>query len=62
EKLKLLRDQLSGIPGIQNFSFSLGAPVSRDGVSTSFNTKEKYSTQKINVSVKAADDNYLKTY
>ena len=62
EKLKLLHDKLSAIPGIKSFSFSLGAPISQDGVSTSFNTKEKYATEKINVSVKAADENYLKTY
>src|SRR5665213_932481 len=61
-QLKLLHDKLSGIPGIKSFSLSLGAPVSDDGVSTSFNTKEKYATEKIDVSVKAADDNYLKTY
>lgn len=62
EQLKLLHDKLSAIPGIESFSFSLGAPISEDGVSTSFNTKEKYSTEKIDVAVKAADDNYLKTY
>ncbi|HEY5369973.1 MAG TPA: ABC transporter permease [Hanamia sp.] len=62
EQLKLLHDKLSGIPGIKSFSLSLGAPISDDGVSTSFNTKEKYGTEKIDVSVKAADDNYLKTY
>ena len=62
EQLKLLHDKLSVIPGIKSFSFSLGAPISEDGVSTSFNTKEKYSTEKIDVAVKAADNNYLKTY
>ena len=62
EQLKLLHDKLSAIPGIESFSLSLGAPISEDGVSTNFNTKEKYSTEKINVAVKAADDNYLKTY
>ncbi|HEY5462189.1 MAG TPA: ABC transporter permease [Hanamia sp.] len=62
EQLKLLHDKLSAISGISSFSFSLGAPVSDDGVSTSFNTKEKYATEKIDVAVKAADKNYLKTY
>ncbi len=62
EQLKLLHDRLSGIPGIKSFSFSLGAPVSEDAVSTSFNTKEKYATEKIDVSIKAADENYLQTY
>jgi putative ABC transport system permease protein len=62
EQLKLLHDKLSGIPGIKSFSLSLGAPISEDGVSTAFNRKEKYATEKIDVSVKASDYNYLKTY
>jgi len=43
-------------------SFPLGAPISDDGVFTSFNRKEKYASEKIDVNVKAADKNYLKTY
>jgi ABC-type antimicrobial peptide transport system permease subunit len=62
EQLKLLHNKLAALPGIQSFSFSLGAPIANNQVSTSFNTKEKYATEKINVSVKAADKNYLKTY
>ncbi len=62
EQLKLFHDKLSAIPGIKSFSFSLGAPVSDDAVWTSFNTKEKYASENIDVTVKAADENYLKTY
>ncbi|HEY5462163.1 MAG TPA: FtsX-like permease family protein [Hanamia sp.] len=62
EQLKLLHDKLSGIPGIKSFSFSLGAPVSDDAAWTSFNTKEKFASEKINVTIKAADENYLQTY
>jgi ABC-type antimicrobial peptide transport system permease subunit len=62
EQLKLLHNKLAALPGIKSFSFSLGAPIANNQVSTSFNTKEKYATEKINVSVKAADKNYLKTY
>jgi putative ABC transport system permease protein len=62
EQLKLLHDKLSAIAGISNVSFSLGAPVSEDNAFTSFNRKEKYASEKIDVEVKAADENYLKTY
>jgi ABC-type antimicrobial peptide transport system permease subunit len=61
-QLKLLHDKLSGIPGISSFSFSLGAPVSDDGIYTSFNLKENFASEKIDVAVKTADENYLKTY
>lgn len=61
-QLKLLRDKLSAIPGINSVSFTLGAPITDNNASTSFNLKEKYATSKIDVEVKAADKNYLKTY
>jgi hypothetical protein len=62
EQLKLLSDKLSAIPGVSNLSFSLGAPVANNNASTSFNRKEKYASEKIDVEVKAADKNYLSTY
>jgi ABC-type antimicrobial peptide transport system permease subunit len=62
EQLKLLRDKLSVIPGISNVSFSLGAPVTDNNASTSFNRKEKYASEKMDVEVKAIDRNYLATY
>src|SRR5438477_4369189 len=62
EELKLLKDKLSGIPGISSVSFSLGAPVTDNNAFTSFNRKEKYAVEKIDVGVKAADKDYLKTY
>jgi ABC-type antimicrobial peptide transport system permease subunit len=62
EQLKLLNDKLSDIPGINSVSFSLGAPITDNNAFTSFNRKEKYASEKIDVTVKAADKNYLKTY
>jgi putative ABC transport system permease protein len=62
EQLKLLKDKLSAIPGISGVSFSLGAPVTDNNAFTSFNRKEKYASEKIDVEVKAADKDYLNTY
>jgi hypothetical protein len=62
EQLKLLKDKLSAIPGISDVSFSLGAPVTDNNASTSFNRKEKYASEKMEVEVKATDKNYLSTY
>lgn len=61
-KMKLLKEKFAAIPAISAVSFSIGAPVSDDNVFTSFNVKEKYATEKIDVAVKPADKNYLKTY
>ena len=46
EQLKLLKDKLAAIPGVSSVSFSLGAPVTDNNASTSFNLKEKYATEK----------------
>ncbi len=61
-QLKLLKEKLSAIPGVSNVSFSLGAPVTDNNAFTSFNRKEKFASEKIDVEVKAADKNYLNTY
>jgi len=61
-ELQTLRDQLAGIPGISSFSLSLGGPISDNNVNTTFNRKEKYSVQQLEVKIKAGDLNYLKTY
>ena len=62
EQLKLLNDKLSAIPGVSSVSFSLGAPVTDNNAFTSFNRKEKYASEKMDVEIKATDENYLKTY
>ncbi len=62
EQLQTLRNQLSAIPGISSISLSLGAPVTDNNVNTEFNRKEKYASERMNVKVKVADKDYLKTY
>ncbi|HYJ64598.1 MAG TPA: FtsX-like permease family protein, partial [Parafilimonas sp.] len=62
EQLKLLKDKLAAIPGVSSVSFSLGAPITDNNASTSFNLKEKFASAKIDVEVKAIDKNYLNTY
>ena len=62
EHLLALRNQLSVIPGVSDFSLSLGAPVSNNQVSTGFNLKEKYKTETLEGKVKAVDKGYLGTY
>ena len=61
-EIQLLRDKLSGMPGISTFSFSLAGPISDNQINTGFNRKEKYSVEQLEVKVKAGDRNYLKTY
>lgn len=62
EQLKLLTDKISSIPGVSSVSLSLGAPITENDAFTSFNRKEKYASEKLDVEVKAADKNYLSTY
>ncbi|HEY2726617.1 MAG TPA: FtsX-like permease family protein, partial [Parafilimonas sp.] len=62
DELKLLSDKLAAIPSVRNFSFSLGAPITDDNISSGFNLREKNAFQKIDVAVKPTDENYLKTY
>ncbi|MGN6355151.1 MAG: ABC transporter permease [Parafilimonas sp.] len=62
QQLQLLKDKLAAIPGVSDVSLSLGAPIADNSASTSFNVKEKYASEKIDVEVKASDKNYLKTY
>lgn len=54
--------RLSSIPGIASTSLSLGAPFSHNQANTDFNLKEKYSTEKFNAAIKAANKGYLSTY
>ena len=61
-QLSELRNKLATIPGINSISFSLGAPVSDNNFSTTFNVKEKYTSERLDVQVKVADREYLKTY
>jgi putative ABC transport system permease protein len=62
EPSQAFRDRLLALPGVSSVSLSLGAPVSDNQVSTGFNMKEKYATEKLNVAIKATDKGYLSTY
>ena len=61
--LSALRARLEGIPGINNISFGVGAPISENSMSTGFYLTEKGhedGTHPINF--KAVDRHYLETY
>jgi putative ABC transport system permease protein len=60
--MRLLRDKISAIPGVTSVSLSIGAPVSENAFGSGFNLREKFKTEELPVTVKIADNNYLKTY
>lgn len=62
EQLLAFKNKLLSVPGISSISLSLGAPVSDNGFNTSFNLKEKYSTEQMEVEVKVSDKEYINTY
>ncbi len=62
EQITAFKNALSAVPGINNISISLGAPVSDNGFGSDFNLTEKYSTDKLGVNIKIADRNYKETY
>jgi putative ABC transport system permease protein len=62
EQLLSLKNRLQAISGIEKFSFSLGAPISDNGFNSSFNRREKFGTELLDVEVKVADKEYLETY
>ena len=58
-----LRTRLEAIPGVRNFSFSVGAPVSGNSISTGFFLTEAGSEGgAFEVGFKPVDRNYLETY
>jgi putative ABC transport system permease protein len=62
EQITAFKNALAAIPGINNISISLGAPVSDNGFGSDFNLTEKYSTDKLSANIKIADRNYKETY
>lgn len=62
EQISTLRNKLSAIAGISNVSLSLGAPVSGSSFGTDYNLREKYTAEKMEVDLKLADKEYMKTY
>lgn len=61
-KIESLRSLLQNQPGIQNLSFCLGAPISDNGISTSFKAPELPEKSDFSVKILASDRNYLATY
>lgn len=59
---RAFRSRLSSLPGVSDVSFSIGAPVSGNHVSTGFNRRDRYKTQQINGDIKAADKDYQQVF
>jgi ABC-type antimicrobial peptide transport system permease subunit len=62
EDMKAFRSRLLDIPGVENVSFALAGPVSKNAAGTSFNLRENFRTKQYDVAVKATDEHYLDTY
>ena len=62
ELMESLRTRLEANQGIQNISFSLGAPTSDNNFSTNYFLTAKGSQELFNVAIKPADRFYLETY
>jgi len=56
------RHSLGEIPGVQQVSFAIGAPTSRNNFTTGMHPDPANPSQRINVNIKVADANYLQTY
>lgn len=62
ELMESFRARLDGKPGIQNVSFTLGAPTSNTNFHTNFFLTEKGAQESYNIEIKPADRFYLETY
>lgn len=62
DQARAFRSRLSAVPGIDDISFSVGAPVSHNHIGTDFNLREQYKTHPLQVHVKAADKDYRQVY
>ena len=56
------RNSLLEIPGIEQISFAIGAPTSRNNFDTGLQADPGNPNQRININLKIADANYLQTY
>jgi ABC-type antimicrobial peptide transport system permease subunit len=61
-RIEKLRSLLSTTPGVENFSFCLGAPISDNGFNTSLAAPELPESVDYNVSIIPCDKAYLNTY
>jgi putative ABC transport system permease protein len=62
EILEPFMTRLKSNPDIKNVSFSVGPPISDNGVGTNFRLTDGEQTQFFDVNVKTADEHYLDTY
>ena len=61
-RIESFRTQLQNQAGIRSLSFCLGAPVSDNGLNTSFKAPELSEKTEYSIKVMPADQNYLQTY
>jgi ABC-type antimicrobial peptide transport system permease subunit len=61
-KIEAFRNSLQNKAGIRDISFCLGAPISDNGISTSFKAPELPERSDYSVKILACDKNYLETY
>lgn len=62
EKLKTVKSQLLGIPGVENVSLCFGAPASDNHWDTSLKFGDKAEAETFSISHKGVDENYLSTF
>lgn len=62
KKREILGEALRQIPGVEQISFALGAPTSRNNFGTDMHPDGSNPAKKVQISLKLADANYLRTY
>lgn len=62
KKLTSLRQSLRQIPGVEQVSFALGAPTSRNNFGTDIRLDPANPDKKLSIALKLADADYLNTY
>lgn len=61
-RLEAFRSRLQNQAGIQNISYCLGAPISDNGISVSYQAPELPDKSEHNIKLITCDQNYLNTY
>jgi ABC-type antimicrobial peptide transport system permease subunit len=62
QNLTVLRNELGRLPGVEAVSFGLGAPTSRNNFSTHLLPNPANPNDKVDISLKLVDSEYLRTY
>ncbi|MDN3600647.1 ABC transporter permease [Mucilaginibacter myungsuensis] len=57
-----MRNQLSGIPGVESVTFCMGAPASRSNSTTGINYDNRAEDEHWGINMKSADDQYISTF